>query len=206
MSLNTMLPLSTWRQHNNVGGYQSKQCLAPSVHTLFIALSPPSPIYSLFESFCKFFSAQGWKVYDCHHHPRIPLLQAMQETCEDIDPCSWQVQIQHSRQYFQRHSISFSLLAQMFFFMFRIQMVNELCLYSTFSNLIDHLEHFTLLPPSPIHTELFHTESAFYTHSCTFTDQWYISGNLGLIIMLKDTLSFATSWTGRDNLLYSNRR
>lgn len=70
-------------------------------HPLFIALNLPpySPFLNPIE---EFFSAWRWKVYDRQPHQRIPLLQAMEEACGDIDQGSCQAWIQHSRRYFPR--------------------------------------------------------------------------------------------------------
>nr|XP_023994659.1 uncharacterized protein LOC112071435 [Salvelinus alpinus] len=50
----------------------------------------------------EFFSAWRWKVYDRQPHQRIPLLQAMEEACGDIDQGSCQAWIRDSRRYFPR--------------------------------------------------------------------------------------------------------
>ncbi|XP_052341208.1 uncharacterized protein LOC118363001 isoform X1 [Oncorhynchus keta] len=70
-------------------------------HPLFISLNLPpySPFLSPIE---EFFSAWRWKVYDRQPHQRIPLLQAMEEACGDIDQGSCHAWIRDSRRYFPR--------------------------------------------------------------------------------------------------------
>ncbi|KAM9399517.1 uncharacterized protein ACWYII_031651 isoform 1-T1 [Salvelinus alpinus] len=70
-------------------------------HPLFISLNLPpySPFLNPIE---EFFSAWRWKVYDRQPHQRIPLLQAMEEACGDIDQGSCQAWIRDSRRYFPR--------------------------------------------------------------------------------------------------------
>ena len=48
----------------------------------FCTLPPYSPFLNPIE---EFFSAWRWKVYDRQPHARMPLLQAMEEACGDID-------------------------------------------------------------------------------------------------------------------------
>ncbi|KAI7790207.1 hypothetical protein IRJ41_018225 [Triplophysa rosa] len=50
----------------------------------------------------EFFSAWRWCVYDRQPHARMPLLQAMEEACGDIEVRSIQGWIRHTRLYFPR--------------------------------------------------------------------------------------------------------
>lgn len=70
-------------------------------HEQFIVLylPPYSPFLNPIE---EFFSAWRWRVYDRQPHARMPLLQAMEEACGDIEVASIQGWIRHSRRYFRR--------------------------------------------------------------------------------------------------------
>ncbi|XP_078019105.1 uncharacterized protein LOC144458964 [Epinephelus lanceolatus] len=50
----------------------------------------------------EFFSAWRWRVYDRQPHARMPLLQAMEQACRDIEVRSVQGWIRHTRGYFPR--------------------------------------------------------------------------------------------------------
>ncbi|KAJ8395850.1 hypothetical protein AAFF_G00027330, partial [Aldrovandia affinis] len=50
----------------------------------------------------EFFSAWRWKVYDCHPLARMPLLQAMEDACGDIDVGAFGGWIRHARRFFPR--------------------------------------------------------------------------------------------------------
>ncbi len=58
-----------------------------------VYLPPYSP-------FLIFFSAWRWRVYDRQPHARMPLLQAMEEACGDIEVTSIHGWIRHTRRYF----------------------------------------------------------------------------------------------------------
>lgn len=62
-------------------------------------LPPYSPFLNPIE---EFFSAWRWKVYDRQPYVRMPLLQAMEEACDDIDVGAIQGWIRHSRRFFPR--------------------------------------------------------------------------------------------------------
>ncbi|XP_062869513.1 uncharacterized protein LOC134331906 isoform X2 [Trichomycterus rosablanca] len=64
---------------------------------VLLYLPPYSPFLNPIE---EFFSAWRWKVYDRLPHQRIPLLQAMEEACGNIDEGACQGWIHHSRRYF----------------------------------------------------------------------------------------------------------
>ncbi|XP_060799027.1 uncharacterized protein LOC132900766 isoform X2 [Neoarius graeffei] len=70
-------------------------------HNLFdvMYLPPYSPFLNPIE---EFFSAWRWRVYDHQPHARVPLLQAMNQACGDIDVQAIQAWIRHSRAYFPR--------------------------------------------------------------------------------------------------------
>ena len=69
-------------------------------HANFTLYLPPySPFLNPIE---ELFSAWRWKVYDRQPHARMPLLQAMEEACGDIDVGSVQGWIRHARRYFPR--------------------------------------------------------------------------------------------------------
>ncbi|XP_049319442.1 uncharacterized protein LOC125780972 [Astyanax mexicanus] len=60
-------------------------------------LPPYSPFLNPIE---EFFSAWRWKVYDRQPFVRMPLLQAMEEACDEIDVGAIQGWIRHSRRFF----------------------------------------------------------------------------------------------------------
>ncbi|XP_048855527.1 uncharacterized protein LOC125723169 isoform X9 [Brienomyrus brachyistius] len=62
-------------------------------------LLPYSPFLNPIE---EFFSAWRWKVYDLRPYDRLPLIQAMEQACDQIDAASVQGWIRHSRRFFQR--------------------------------------------------------------------------------------------------------
>lgn len=62
-------------------------------------LPPYSPFLNPIE---EFFSAWRWKVYDLQPYVRIPLIQAMEEACDQIVAGSVQGWIRHSRRFFPR--------------------------------------------------------------------------------------------------------
>ncbi len=68
-------------------------------HFTLLYLPPYRPFLNTIE---EFFSAWWWKVYDRQPHARMTLLQAMEETCGDIEVGSIQGWIRHTRQYFPR--------------------------------------------------------------------------------------------------------
>lgn len=64
-----------------------------------VYLPPYSPFLNPIE---EFFSAWRWKVYDRQPHAHMPLLQAMDEACGDVEEGSVQGWIRHARGYFPR--------------------------------------------------------------------------------------------------------
>ncbi|XP_045560151.1 uncharacterized protein [Salmo salar] len=62
-------------------------------------LPPYSPFLNPIE---EFFSAWRWKVYDRQPFVRMPLVQAMEEACDEIDVGAIQGWIRHSRPFFPR--------------------------------------------------------------------------------------------------------
>lgn len=66
---------------------------------LVLYLPPYSPFLNPIE---EFFSAWRWKVYDRQPHARMPLLQAMEDACGDIEVASVQGWMRHARRYFPR--------------------------------------------------------------------------------------------------------
>ncbi|XP_070291185.1 uncharacterized protein [Salvelinus sp. IW2-2015] len=62
-------------------------------------LPPYSPFLNPIE---ELFSAWRWKVYDRQHFVRMPLVQAMEEACDEIDVGAIQGWIRHSRRFFPR--------------------------------------------------------------------------------------------------------
>ncbi|XP_060715042.1 uncharacterized protein LOC132838616 isoform X2 [Tachysurus vachellii] len=81
-------------------------CAAPvqnwfADHPTFLVqyLPPYSPFLNQIE---EFFSAWRWKVYDRQPFVRMPLVQAMEEACDEIDVGAIQGWIRHSRRFFPR--------------------------------------------------------------------------------------------------------
>lgn len=70
-------------------------------HPPFLAqyLPPYSPFLNPIE---ELFSAWRWKVYDRQPFVRMPLVQAMEEACDEIDVGAIQGWIRHSRRFFPR--------------------------------------------------------------------------------------------------------
>ncbi|XP_041102761.1 uncharacterized protein LOC121314041 [Polyodon spathula] len=70
-------------------------------HPQFIVLylPPYSPFLHPTE---EFFSARRWKVHDCHPLPCMPLLQAMEDACGEVDVEAFGGWIRHSRRFFPR--------------------------------------------------------------------------------------------------------
>lgn len=68
-------------------------------HFLVLYLPPYSPFLNPIE---EFFSTWRWRVYDRHPCAHIPLLQAMEEACGDIDIASIQGWMRHARRFFPR--------------------------------------------------------------------------------------------------------
>ncbi|XP_016341057.1 uncharacterized protein LOC107688028 [Sinocyclocheilus anshuiensis] len=70
-------------------------------HPTFLVqyLPPYSPFLNPIE---EFFSAWRWKVYDRQPFVRMPLVQAMEEACDEIDVGAIQGWIRHSRRFFPR--------------------------------------------------------------------------------------------------------
>ena len=61
---------------------------------IVLYLPPYSPFPNPIE---EFFSAWHWKVYDRQPYARMPLLQAMEDACGDIEVASVQGWIRHAR-------------------------------------------------------------------------------------------------------------
>ncbi|XP_016112695.1 uncharacterized protein [Sinocyclocheilus grahami] len=70
-------------------------------HPTFLVqyLPPYSPFLNPIE---ELFSAWRWKVYDRQPFVRMPLVQAMEEACDEIDVGAIQGSIRHSRRFFPR--------------------------------------------------------------------------------------------------------
>ncbi|XP_041947824.1 uncharacterized protein LOC121708924 [Alosa sapidissima] len=68
-------------------------------HFSVLYLPPYSPFLNPIE---EFFSTWRWRVYDRRPYARIPLLQAMEEACGDIDAVSIQGWMRHARRFFPR--------------------------------------------------------------------------------------------------------
>ncbi|KAI7800421.1 hypothetical protein IRJ41_002844 [Triplophysa rosa] len=62
-------------------------------------LPPYSPFLNPIE---EFFSAWRWKVYDLQPQAQVPLIQAMEEACDQVDAAAVQGWIRHSRRFFPR--------------------------------------------------------------------------------------------------------
>uniref|UniRef100_UPI00358E5982 uncharacterized protein n=1 Tax=Myxine glutinosa TaxID=7769 RepID=UPI00358E5982 len=62
-------------------------------------LPPYSPFLNPIE---EFFSAWRWRVYDLRPQAQVPLIQAMEEACDQIDAAAVQGWIRHSRRFFPR--------------------------------------------------------------------------------------------------------
>ncbi len=50
----------------------------------------------------EFFSAWWWKIYDLQPYVQMPLIQAMEEACDQIEAASKQGCIRHSKRFFPR--------------------------------------------------------------------------------------------------------
>lgn len=70
-----------------------------ATHPQFVVLylPPYSPFLNPIE---EFFSAWRWKVYDCQPHARMPLLQALEDACGDIEVASVQGWMRHAKRFF----------------------------------------------------------------------------------------------------------
>ncbi|RXN20615.1 insertion element IS630 putative 39 kDa -like protein [Labeo rohita] len=79
-------------RHANLGPYNTAHILTflDRLHNILI---PPEQ---------EFFSAWRWKVYDRQPFVRMPLVQAMEEACDEIDVGAIQGWIRHSRRFFPR--------------------------------------------------------------------------------------------------------
>ena len=69
------------------GLFWSKTGLPPHPQFVVLYLPPYSPFLNPTE---EFFSAWRWKVYDRQPYARMPLLQAMEDACGDIEVASVQ--------------------------------------------------------------------------------------------------------------------
>ena len=69
----------------------------PQFTTLY--LTPYSPFLNPIEDF---FSTWRWKVYDRRPHEQAAILQAMDDTCNDITADQCQAWISHARRFFPR--------------------------------------------------------------------------------------------------------
>jgi hypothetical protein len=59
------------------------------------------PPYSLFlNPIEELFSARRWKVYDLQPQAQVPLIQAMEDACDQVDAAAVQGWIRHSRRFF----------------------------------------------------------------------------------------------------------
>ncbi|XP_041118603.1 uncharacterized protein LOC121322555 [Polyodon spathula] len=70
-------------------------------HPQFIVLYLP-PYFPFLNPIEEFFSAWRWKVYDHHPLPCMPLLQAMEDACGEVDVGAFGGWIRHSRRFFPR--------------------------------------------------------------------------------------------------------
>ncbi|KAL7877278.1 hypothetical protein SRHO_G00039210 [Serrasalmus rhombeus] len=88
--------------HANLGPYNAAHILTllDRLHNIFI---PPECMNDAdHQRNRKFFSAWRWKVYDWQPFGRMPLVQAMEEACNEIDVGVIQGWIRHSRCFFPR--------------------------------------------------------------------------------------------------------
>ncbi len=68
-------------------------------HFTVLYLPPYSPFLNPLE---EFFSAWRWKVYDLRLQAEVPLIQAMEEACDQMEVAAMQGWIRHSRRFFPR--------------------------------------------------------------------------------------------------------
>ena len=68
-------------------------------HFTVLYLPPYSPFLNPIE---EFFSAWRWKVYDLRLQAEVPLIQAMEEACDQMEVVAMQGWIRHSRRFFPR--------------------------------------------------------------------------------------------------------
>ncbi|KAI2649093.1 Insertion element IS630 uncharacterized 39 kDa protein [Labeo rohita] len=68
-------------------------------HFTVLYLPPYSPFLNPIE---EFFSAWWWKVYDLRLQAEVPLIQAMEEACDQTEVAAIQGWIRHSRRFFPR--------------------------------------------------------------------------------------------------------
>ncbi|KAK0140191.1 hypothetical protein N1851_022889 [Merluccius polli] len=68
-------------------------------HFTVLYLPPYSPFLNPIE---EFFSAWQWKVYDLRLQAEVPLIQAMEEACDQMEVPAMQGWIRHSRRFFPR--------------------------------------------------------------------------------------------------------
>ncbi|KAK0136824.1 hypothetical protein N1851_026996 [Merluccius polli] len=68
-------------------------------HFTVLYLPPYSPFLNPIE---EFFSAWRWKVYDLRLQAEVPLIQAMEEACDQMEVPAMQGWIRHSRRFFPR--------------------------------------------------------------------------------------------------------
>ncbi len=68
-------------------------------HFTVLYLPPYSPFLNPTE---EFFSAWRWKVYDLRLQAEVPLIQAMEEACDQMEVAAMQGWIRHSRRFFPR--------------------------------------------------------------------------------------------------------
>jgi transposase len=68
-------------------------------HFTILYLPPYSPCLNPME---EFFSAWRWKVYDLRLQAEVPLIQAMEEACDQMEVAAMQGWIRHSRRFFPR--------------------------------------------------------------------------------------------------------
>ncbi len=68
-------------------------------HFTVLYLPPYSPFLNPIE---EFFSAWRWKVYDLRLQAEVPLIQAMEEACDQMEVAAMQGWIRHSRRFFPR--------------------------------------------------------------------------------------------------------
>ncbi len=61
-----------------------------------------APLLTIFKPYRGFFSAWRWRVYDRQPHARMPLLQAMEQACGDIQVTAIHGWFRHARGYFPR--------------------------------------------------------------------------------------------------------
>ncbi len=91
-------------------------------HFTVLYLPPYSPFLNPIE---EFFSAWRWKVYDLRLQAEVPLIQAMEEACDQMEVAAMQGWIRHSDVSFQGVLLMTTLPAMLMKFSGQIQLGEE---------------------------------------------------------------------------------